>query len=342
MRPPPHRGAFDDMNDSHLRETGFWFRIAGVVFVVAAICWFFSGFYRAKYHAATGDARWIWPETKLSSGAPLAVFAVKEFEVPLNPPFVRIKIACDPEYTLYFNGKVVGRAVAGSASSLDVYDVTSLALQGKPNRIVVAVRSANGVGGLIAAVDYAPIRENDVVSDSSWRFLAEWRDSVPERDEGLRTLPVRELGRPPYGRWNDLTLQTRDLVEDSASRIGPVESREVSVPVRTIRVAGGVAIAASESEAATAWDFGEFEGRCLLEAAAGDAAESRLLRLRYAKSIDDLLREGTVRGIALAPGERIVLDPTLLEARWVAVLGSGATPSIIPDETSSKKRMPGE
>ncbi|MCM2313841.1 MAG: hypothetical protein NDJ92_01640 [Thermoanaerobaculia bacterium] len=330
------------MNDSHSRETGFWFRAAGIVFVAAAIVSFFSGFYRAKYRGSTGEARWIWPDRKLSLGTPVAAFAVKEFEVPLNPPFVRIKIACDPEYTLYFNGTVVGRAIAGSASMLDVYDVTPLARQGKPNRIVVAVRSANGVGGLIASVDYAPIRENDVVSDGSWRFVAEWRDSLPEKDEGLRTMPVRELGVPPFGPWNDLELRPRELIASSPARIEPVAKRELSVPVRRLRVAGGVAIATSETEPATAWDFGEFSGRCVLDAPAGDAAEPRLLRIRYAGRLDELLREGAVREIALAPGERAVMDPTLVSARWVAVIGSGAIPVIVPDDGAGKERMPGE
>ena len=328
------------MNESHSRETGFWFRAAGIVFVGAAIVSFFSGFYRAQYHGATGEARWIWPDRKLSLEAPVAAFAVKEFQVPLNPPFVRIKIACDPEYTLYFNGTVVGRAIAGRASMLDVYDVTPLARQGKTNRIVVAVRSANGVGALIASVDYAPIRENDVVTDASWRFVAQWSENLPEKDEGLRTIEVRELGVPPFGPWNDLELRSRELIADSAARIAPVAKRDLAVPVRRLRVAGGVAIATNEPEPATAWDFGEFSGRCLLEAPAGDATEPRLLRIRYAERFDELLREGAVREIALAPGESMVMDPTLVRARWVAVLGSGAIPVIVPDDGTEKERMP--
>ncbi|MGK2856703.1 MAG: hypothetical protein ACSLFQ_05795, partial [Thermoanaerobaculia bacterium] len=98
----------------------------------------------------------------------------------------------------------------------------------------------------------------------------------------------------------------------------------------------------SEREPATAWDFGDFAGRCLLDASSGDSTAPRLLRIRAAETIDDLLREGSVREIVIAPGERQVLDPTLLEARWIAVLGSGAVPSIVPDEVSKRKKMPGE
>lgn len=322
------------MTESHSREIRTWFRVAGALFVVAALAAFFSDFYRAQAYRATGEARWIWPRSKLSSGAPIAFFAVREFDVPLNPPFVKIKIACDPEYTLYFNGHVVGRALEGSAATLDVYDVTSLALQGKTNRIVVAARSANGVGGLIAAVDYAPIRENEIVTDSSWKLVAAWREELPLRDLELPVLPVRVLGAPPYGRWNDLTLAVRVPESLSAARVEPVESRAVSLPVSRIRVAGGVAVASREREAATAWDFGDFEGRSLLRDTSGASSSMRIVRLRYERNFGDFGLDGTIREIALAPGETTYLDPQVVGARWVAVFGSEATPSIVPAAAS--------
>jgi len=328
------------MNESHSREIRTWFRAAGALFVVAALAAFFSGFYRAQFHRATGEARWIWPESKLSSGSPIAFFAVKEFDVPLNPPFVRIKIACDPEYTLYFNGEVVGRALEGNAATLDVYDVTPLARQGKPNRIVVAARSANGVGGLIVAVDYAPIRENDVVTDSGWKLVAEWHDELPLRDLQLPTLPLRVLGTPPYGRWNDLTLAVRERETLSGRRIEPLESRGVSLPVSRIRVVGGVAVASREREAATAWDFGDFEGRSLLRDTSGNSSSMRIVRLRYEHNFGDFGLDGPIREIALAPGETTYVDPRPVSARWVAVFGAGATPSIVPDEGSPETGMP--
>jgi len=45
-----------------------------------------------------------------------------------------------------------GRHVGDDNEALDTYDVSALA-RDKKNRMVVAVRSANGVGGLIAAID---------------------------------------------------------------------------------------------------------------------------------------------------------------------------------------------
>ncbi|MBI2215188.1 MAG: hypothetical protein HYU52_16180 [Acidobacteria bacterium] len=330
------------MDRSHRQEIAAWFRVAGIVFVVVALASFFARFFGAQFHRATGEAQWIWPDTQLSAGAPLAFFAVKELEVPLNPPFVRIKIACDPEYTLYFNGEVVGRALEGSRSTLDVYDVTALARQGEKNRIVVAARSANGVGGLIAAVDYAPMRENDIVTDASWTLVGAWRDDLPLRDSGLPTLPVRVLGAPPFGRWNDLALANRERTTFPTRRVAPVESRSVSLAVSRIRVVGGVAVASRESEAATAWDFGEFEGNCLLNDAGGATASTRIVRLRAEPNFRDFGFDGTTREIALAPGETSYLDPRQLRARWVAVYGSAAAPVVIPREGPPEERMPDE
>jgi hypothetical protein len=328
------------MDEAPSKEIRGWFRVAGVVFVAVALVSFFTGFFRAQFHRTTGEASWIWPERKLSAGEPLAFFAVKEFDVPLNPPFVRIKIACDPEYTLYFNGEVVGRAIEGSAATLDVYDVTPIAKQGKANRIVVAARSANGVGGLIAAVDYAPIRENDVVTDASWKFVSEWRDDLPLRDSELPALPLRVLGPPPFGRWNDLTPEARQRVPVPERRIAPAESRDVSLAVARIRVVGGVAVASREIEAAKAWDFGDFEGRCLLTDDGSATASPRIIRLRYEANLGGFGLDGPIREITLAPGETSYVDPTVIRARWVAVFGSGATPTIVPFEATPEERMP--
>lgn len=330
------------MTRSHSEEIRFWFRAAGAVFVVAALVAFFWGFFRAQFNRATGEAEWIWPATKLSAGEPLAFFAVKEFEVPLNPPFVRIKIACDPEYTLYFNGEVVGRALEGSRATLDVYDVTPLARQGKPNRIVVAARSANGVGGLIVAVDYAPIRENDIVSDANWKIFAAWRDELAHRDLDLPSLPVRVLGKPPYGRWNDLTLANRTRAALSPRRLGPVESRPAELPVTRIRVVGGVAVAVREAEQATAWDFGDFEGRCVITDSSEAAVATRVVRLRYEQAFDDFRLDGSMREVALAPGETSYVDPRVVRARWIAMYGSDATPSVVPREGTPEEEMPGD
>ena len=67
------------------------------------------------------------------------------------------------------------------ASAMDVYDVTPLA-RTKGNRIVVALRSPNGVGGLIAAVDVSADYQNLAITDASWHIVKRWAPDLLVRD----------------------------------------------------------------------------------------------------------------------------------------------------------------
>src|ERR1700730_5062560 len=60
--------------------------------------------YAHKFFDVTGRAQWIWAQHQLSRDIPVAFFATRNFDLPPNRQFARIKIAGDPEYTLYFNG----------------------------------------------------------------------------------------------------------------------------------------------------------------------------------------------------------------------------------------------
>src|SRR5215470_12467180 len=80
--------------------------------------------YAHKFYDTTGRAEWIWAPHRLSSDVPVAFFATREFNLPPNRYFTRIKIAGDPEYTLWFNGTEIGGRKLGDARALDVYDVT--------------------------------------------------------------------------------------------------------------------------------------------------------------------------------------------------------------------------
>src|SRR5881409_974356 len=60
--------------------------------------------YVHKFFDITGRAEWIWPQHQLSREIPVAFFATRNFDLPPNRLFTRIKVFGDPEYTLYFNG----------------------------------------------------------------------------------------------------------------------------------------------------------------------------------------------------------------------------------------------
>src|SRR2546428_7963219 len=69
--------------------------------------------YSHKFLDITGRAQWIWPRHQLSREIPVAFFATRNFDLPPNRLFTRVKVFGDPEYTLYFNGAQIGGRRAG-------------------------------------------------------------------------------------------------------------------------------------------------------------------------------------------------------------------------------------
>src|SRR5947209_12428946 len=55
--------------------------------------------YSHKFFDNTGRAQWIWAQQQLSRGVPVAFFATRNFDLPPNRQFTRIKVFGDPEYT---------------------------------------------------------------------------------------------------------------------------------------------------------------------------------------------------------------------------------------------------
>src|SRR5690242_10147048 len=64
--------------------------------------------YSQKFFDVTGRAEWIWPKVQLSRDVPVAFFATRDLDLPANRYYTKIKVAGDPEYTLYFNGQEIG------------------------------------------------------------------------------------------------------------------------------------------------------------------------------------------------------------------------------------------
>src|SRR5256885_14088011 len=118
----------------------------------------------------TGNGEWIWMPLRMAGGTPAAFYATRDFDLPSSRQFTHIKILGDPEYTLYFNGREIGGRRVGEESALDVYDVSKLA-RDLGNRIVVAARSPNGVGGVIASVDVSDEYQNVVPTGSEWAIV---------------------------------------------------------------------------------------------------------------------------------------------------------------------------
>jgi len=296
------------------------------VFVVVAAFSRLELLYSHKFSDNTGRAEWIWPKSRFAQGDPIAFFATRNFDLPPNRSFTRIKMLGDPEYTLYFNGVAIGgRHVADDNEALDTYDVSALA-RDKQNRMVVAVRSANGVGGLIAAIDLTQEFGNFIVTGSDWKIVRGWRDDLLVRDPPATLVATPTLlGRPPARRWNYLAEREAKPFDPMQRTIGARQATAFDTALAEIDVIGGTAVTVSRKTSAIAYDFGPTSGRARLTVKA-TAPFERSVTVRFANERAELFAvEGPVERFVIAAGERTILDEQTRSFRYVSVYGGAAT-----------------
>lgn len=277
--------------------------------------------YSHKFHATTGAAKWIWAHHRIGGNEPIAFFAARNFELPEKRYFTHLKIAGDPEYTIYINGRLIeGYRVRPEHQVIDLYDIAPYVKTGT-NRIVVTLRSPNGMGGLLASIDIAPETRNWVITDENWRIYREWHPDLPRRDvAGLLQTNAMVLGYPPVGRWDYLPVERREIVEHQWTPLAPRESFSVRGVVPMITTLSGIAVASAHPMRATAYDFGPAQGRVRV---LGDPhAISRVVRIRFASERSELEAvEWNLRPIVIAPGETSVTIPEEHHFRYVMLFG---------------------
>ncbi|HSY51798.1 MAG TPA: hypothetical protein VLC46_23550 [Thermoanaerobaculia bacterium] len=301
-----------------------------MIFVVVAAFSRLELLYSHKFFDNTGKAQWIWQQSRLADGNPRAFFATREFDLPPNRAFTRIKMLGDPEYTLYFNGVAVGgRHVGDDNEALDTYDVSALA-RDKKNRIVVAVRSANGVGGLIVAIDLTQEFGNFIFTSGDWHIVRRWRDDLLVRDPSADQMERPQLlGRPPARRWNYLAQWDALPFAPVQRVLAPRQAFDFDTALPEIAVIGGTAVTVSRKTHATAYDFGPTSGRARLTIRAA-GAEARSVTVRFANNRPELfLVEAEVEQFVFAAGERTILDEEKRNFRYVTVYGGQATADVV-------------
>ena len=303
-------------------------RLTILLLVIAGLTFAFSRLellYGNKFFDVTGRAEWIWAQHQLSLNVPLAFFATRDFDLPPNRQFTHIKVFGDPEYTLYFNGAQIGARRVGEESAIDVYDVTAFA-RDKGNRMVIAARSANGVGGLIASVDISPEYQNIVPTGRDWAIVREWRNDLLLTKAPLQMMesPMR-IGRPPVGRWNYLSRRPGVTARPVQRIVSPKSSYRLKTAIPTVEDRSGVLVVVPRPITATVYDFGSgIKGRARLTIDY-DNGVSRAVRLRFANAPSELRAvEGPIEPFVFAAGERTILDPQERAFRFVMVYGSDA------------------
>ncbi|HWW62211.1 MAG TPA: hypothetical protein VN181_12645 [Thermoanaerobaculia bacterium] len=307
-------------------------RLAGVVlfvFLFAAAFTHLERVYSQKFFDVTRKAQWIWAPHRLSDNVPVAFFAARNFDLPRDRYYTHIKVLGDPEYTLYLNGRELAGRRVGEERKIDVFDVSDLAITGR-NRLVIAVRATQGVGGLIASIDISPELESWVVTDRRWKIYRRWNPEILRRDGAdLGPAAPMILGEPPVGRWDYLTPAAGQFTEPvqrvAAARAST--STKASVPVILTR--GGVAIVSSERMRATIFDFGFIRGRVQLTIG-GDRDFSRSVNVRFANAKEELSAiDWNLRSYVFAAGERVVVDPEVRSFRYLMVYGADVRTEVL-------------
>jgi hypothetical protein len=283
--------------------------------------------YGRKFFDATGRAEWIWARHRINTNVPVVFFAAHDFNLPPHRPYTRVKILGDPEYTLYLNGVLVGGRRIGQNAHLDLYDVSALARNGR-NRIVVAVRSVSGVGGLIASIDNG-LDHNAVVTGPDWAIYRHWSPRLLAGDLSSVAGRPQIIGKPPIGQWDYLPIQTVAGQPAVTGVLQPKgeESRILELPL--IRVQSGVAVAGTVKEQAVIYDFGHVAGRVRLRLI-GTPDGSAVVHVRLANVPEDIdVVETQTQPYVFGSGEETLTDPEQNRFRYVIVYGGKARAEVV-------------
>lgn len=307
--------------------------VLALVFAFTAAFTHLERTYSRKFFDITGDARWIWAQHRMSDNVPVAFFAARDFTLPPNRLYAKLKVLGDPEYTVFVNGhEIGGRRVSGQRGQeaervIDAYDISQLVQTGR-NRIVIAVRAPQGVGGLIASIDIAPEVANWVVTNGEWKIYRKWDARILAKDlDGWQ--PPTVIGSPPIGRWNYLSAVNRPLATPPARVAPPSDAFEQIGLIPGIRTSGGVAVAGTEELRATAFDFGFTKGRVRLTDQ-NDRPVTEVVRVRFAFDRAELrLAEWNLRPVVFAPGEHVVTTPEVHDFRYVMVFAKGVRVEVV-------------
>jgi hypothetical protein len=147
----------------------------------------------------TGDAQWIWASGTEGEPVPVRFFMVRQFELPFAAGDARLLAHADQEYEIHLNGTWVGsnRYLAGT---VDVYEAGPLLRPGT-NTLLVELRSARGIGGLLFSLEITGPQGEllRIVSDDSWGVV---RPGLRGKRPGRVSKEAVKVLAPPAGRWD--------------------------------------------------------------------------------------------------------------------------------------------
>ncbi len=272
----------------------------------------------------TSGSQWIWKDLDWADHQPTAFYAARDFDLPALPERARLLVTADEEYVLSLNGRRIGTGAYAPGAPLDVYEVGPL-LQPGGNRLLVEVRSARGVGGLLASLVDGSGRLL-LGTDESWRIF-------PRHELGLIRgwlpliggKPAYCWGYPPVGRWGRPRPGPARPIpgELAGAPVPPAASIPLPpvLPVETGRPPGSPIL----------YDWGrEVTGYLTLQVPPSDRMGIALLFT--GDQPPDLLRSEPAGSILVQPGRHEWMDARPRRFRYAAILGllRPAAPALLP------------
>ncbi len=298
-----------------------WMIAAVIVFALALATRALPGL-RAR-SLPTGRAEWIWRPIDRLDHSPSAFYAVRDFSLnPLVPPPARARllVTADEEYVLTLNGQRIGAGAFVEGAPLDVYEVGPLLLPGG-NRLLVELRSARGVGGLLASlVDEANGRQI-LGTDESWRIFPRHEPGLPLGWVPIGNgTPALSWGIPPVGRWGmPKAGKPRPLLTDAAGSVVPAIPAVTTLP---FALPAGLNDGGS-ADAAVLYDWGQpVEGFLTLGLEPVETQGTALLFTGEAPP--DPLKMRPTAAVLIQPGRREWMDARPRRFRYALLVGLGA------------------
>jgi hypothetical protein len=173
----------------------------------------------------TGEARWIWYTKELRQPVPLAFFATRDFLLEKVPARAMAKVFVDRRHVLFVNGLRAGSGTQRPGDPLLLWDLRPFLRVGL-NRLAIQAQSANGVGGILFALDLDGAGRNAVVSDERWRV-----DLSPDAPRGGARFRAEVWGRPPMYPWNYPRMPRPNETTRSSSPLFAVRARTLAAPL---------------------------------------------------------------------------------------------------------------
>jgi hypothetical protein len=173
----------------------------------------------------TGEARWIWYTKELRRPAPLAFFATRDFLLEKVPARATAKLFVDQRHVLFVNGVRAGSGAQRPGDPLLLRDLRPLLRVGI-NRLAIEAQSANGVGGILFALDLSGAGRNALVSDGRWRV-----DLSPDALRRGARFRAQVWGRPPMYPWGYPRMPRPNETTRSSSPLFAVRARTLAAPL---------------------------------------------------------------------------------------------------------------